>query len=83
MFNLSNEWWDISITNVKWLENFDMISQSQSQSSASNIVVVNWKTQTETKTTNDLNLTLKAKTKVEWQLHKDWCYHPRRRKKPR
>ena len=64
----STEWWEIAIKQIKWLENFDLISQSQSQSSSSSVVVVNWKTQSETKTTINLDLILKPKTKWDFEI---------------
>jgi len=38
----SSKWWEIRVTNIKWLENFAKVWQSQSQSSSSQIVVINW-----------------------------------------
>jgi len=64
----STEWWEIWITNIKWLENFDLISQSQSQSSSTSMAVINWKTQNKTKSTINLDLTLKPKSKWEFVL---------------
>jgi hypothetical protein len=64
----STEWWEIWITNIEWLEKFDLISQSQSQSSSMSMVVINWKTQSETKSTINLDLTLKPKNKWEFTI---------------
>ncbi len=64
----STQWWEIWIIDIKWLDNFDLISQSQSQNSSTNIVSVNWKIQNETKTTINLDLTLKPKVKWEFTL---------------
>jgi hypothetical protein len=64
----STEWWEIWITNIEWLEKFDLISQSQSQSSSTSMVVINWKTQSETKSTINLDLTLKPKNKWEFVI---------------
>jgi len=64
----STEWWEIWITNIKWLENFDLISQSQSQSSSTSMVIINWKTQNKTKSIINLDLTLKPKKKGEFVL---------------
>jgi len=64
----STKWWQIWITNIKWLENFDLISKSQSQSSSTSMIVINWKTQNKTKSTINLDLTLKPKKKWEFVL---------------
>jgi hypothetical protein len=64
----STKWWQIWITNIKWLENFDLISKSQSQSSSTSVIVINWKTQNKTKSTINLDLTLKPKSKWEFVL---------------
>jgi hypothetical protein len=64
----STEWWEIWITNIEWLEKFDLISQSQSQSSSTSMVIINWKTQSETKSTINLDLTLKPKNKWEFTI---------------
>lgn len=64
----SDEWWEIWISNIAWLENFEIISQSQSQSSSTSMVVVDWKTQSKIKTSHNLDLTLKAKKKWDFIL---------------
>lgn len=64
----STEWWEIAIKQIKWLEKFNLISQSQSQSSSSSVVVVNWKTQSQTKTTINLDLILKPKNKWDFEI---------------
>jgi len=64
----STEWWEIWITDIKWLENFDLISQMQSQKSHSEMVVVNWKTKLDMVNTVNLDLTLKPKSKWEFVL---------------
>jgi len=64
----SSNWWNIKITNVKWLDNFDVISQSQSQSSSTSIVVVNWKTESNTNMSINFDLVLKAKKKWKYTI---------------
>ena len=64
----SDEWWEIWISNIAWLENFEIISQAQSQSSSTNMVIVNWKTESKIKTSHNLDLTLKAKKKWDFIL---------------
>lgn len=74
----SDEWWQIWVKEVKWLENFELINQSQSQSSSSNIVIVNWKTETKTESKVNLDLTLKAKSKWDFEIWpailSDWSW---------
>ena len=62
----SEEWWEIWITSIPWLDNFEIISQSQSQSSSTSIIVVDWKTQSKIKTSHNLDFTLKAKSKWDF-----------------
>ena len=64
----SDEWWEIWISDIAWLENFEIISQSQSQSSSTAMVTVNWKTQSKIKTSHNFDLTLKAKKKGDYTL---------------
>ena len=64
----SDEWWEIWISDIAWLENFEIISQSQSQSSSTAMVTVNWKTQSKIKTSHNFDLTLKAKKKWDYIL---------------
>lgn len=64
----SDKWWNIWITDITWIDNFKIISQSQSQSSSTNIVVVNWKTESKIKTSYNFILTLKAKKKWDFIL---------------
>ena len=64
----SDEWWQIAITEIKWLENFKKIWQSQSQSSSSEVVIINWKTKQKTTTTINLNLILEAKKAWEFEI---------------
>lgn len=64
----SEEWWQIWVKEIKWLENFEIINQTQSQSSASNVVIVNWKTETKTESKVNLDLTLKAKVKWDYEI---------------
>ena len=64
----SDEWWEIWISDIAWLENFEIISQSQSQSSSTSMVTVNWKTQSKIKTSHNFDLTLKAKKKGDYTL---------------
>jgi len=64
----SDQWWQIAITEIKWLENFKKIWQSQSQSSSSQIVVINWKTKQKTTTTVNLNLSLEAQKTWEFEI---------------
>jgi len=61
-------WWEIWITKINWIENFDIISKSQSQSSSNSIVIINWKTQSKIKTSFNLNFILKAKTKWNYTI---------------
>ena len=64
----SDKWWEIWITEIKWLEDFEVIWKSQSQSSSSNVVIVNWETKSKTKTVHYLDLSLKAKNKWEFTI---------------
>lgn len=64
----SEQWWQIWVKEIKWLENFEIINQSQSQSSASNVVIVNWKTETKTESKINLDLSLKAKVKWDFEI---------------
>jgi hypothetical protein len=64
----SDEWWEIWISNIVWLENFEIISQSQSQSSSTSMIVVDWKTESKIKTSHNFDLTLKAKNKWDFIL---------------
>lgn len=64
----SEQWWQIWVKEIKWLDNFEIINQSQSQSSASNVVIVNWKTETKTESKVNLDLTLKAKVKWDYEI---------------
>ena len=64
----SDDWWEIWIKEIKWLENFELINQSQSQSTSSSIVVVNWKTERKTKRFHNLDLTLKAQSKWDYEI---------------
>lgn len=64
----SQEWWEIWVTDIAWLENFEIISQSQSQSSETSMVIVDWKTQKKISTTHNLDLVLKAKTKWDFEI---------------
>lgn len=57
---------NIEIKEIKWIENFDILSNTQWSSSSSNIVVVNWQTKTETKSVNYIDLNLSPK--------KSWNY---------
>lgn len=52
---------NVEIKEIKWIENFDILSNTQWSSSSSNIVVVNWQTKTETKSINYIDLTLSPK----------------------
>lgn len=52
---------NVEIKEIKWIENFDILSNTQWSSSSSNIVVVNWQTKTETKSVNYIDLTLSPK----------------------
>jgi len=61
-------WWEIWISKINWIENFDIISKSQSQRSSNSIVIINWKTQSKIKTSFNLNLTLKAKVKWNYTI---------------
>jgi len=60
--------WNIQITKIKGLENFDIISQSQSQSSSTSMVIVNWKTQSKTNMSINFDLVLKAKKKWKYTI---------------
>jgi len=64
----SDEWWEIAITGIKWLENFKKIWQSQSQSSSTQIVVINWQTKQKTTTTVNLNLSLEPQKTWEFEI---------------
>jgi len=64
----SSTWWEVKITDIKWLENFEKIWQSQSQSSSTQVMINNWKTETQTNKTVNLDLILKAKKKWEFKL---------------
>ena len=64
----TNVWWNIEISQVKWLENFDVLSQSQSQTSSSQISILNWKTQNETLVNYNYNLVLQAKKKWIFEI---------------
>jgi hypothetical protein len=65
---ISDEWWNIQVSKIKWLENFEILGQSQSQSSSSSFVIINWKTQAKNTTTINLDLTLKAKEKWIFEI---------------
>jgi len=64
----SLSWWQIWITSIEWIDNFNIISQSQSQNSSNSIIIVNGKTQSKVKTILNLNLVLKAKNKWEYNI---------------
>jgi hypothetical protein len=64
----SEEWGQIWITEIKWIENFDIISKVQSQSSSSNVVIINWKTETKTESKVNIDFTLKAKIKWDYEV---------------
>jgi hypothetical protein len=65
----TDEWWEISISSIKWLdENFEVVWRSQSQWSSTQVVVVNWKTETKTSVSHQLNLELKAKKKWNYEI---------------
>lgn len=58
----------IWITDIKWIENFDIINQSQSQSSSTNVQIINWNAETKVETQLNLDITLKARNKWEYVL---------------
>ncbi len=62
------KWWTVEVSDIKWLENFDIIWQSQSQSSSTKVVLINWETKTELETILNLELTLQAKNKWKFSL---------------
>jgi len=64
----SDSWGEIRVSQIIWLENFDVVNQSQSQSSSSNIEIINWKTETRTMTKIYLDLLLNAKTKWSFEI---------------
>lgn len=73
----SEKWWEIWITNIVWLDKFEIISQSQSQSTSTNIIINNWKRENITKTSFNLDLVLKANEKWDYiiwpaYLKNDW-----------
>ena len=57
---------DVKITEIKWLENFDIVWQRQFQSSSSQITIINWQTKSITTVNHTLILSLQAK--------KAWSY---------
>ncbi len=72
-FNLRFEvktatWGNISIKDIKNINNFNIVWKSQSSSSATQIVVENWKTKSKSITTYDLDLVLQAKNKWKFEL---------------
>ena len=62
----SDDSWDISISKIWWIENFEVLWKSQSQSSSFSTVVINWKTEMKSKISHILSLRLQAK--------KDWNF---------
>lgn len=60
----SEWWWDIEISNIKWIDDFLILWKSQS--SSTQIEVINWKTVTAL--SNILNLQLQAKQKWNYEL---------------
>lgn len=52
---------DINIKEVKWLDDFVILSKSSSSSYSSNVVIVDWKTQTESKSSDFIDLTISPK----------------------
>lgn len=59
---------DVLIKEIKWIEYFDVISQSQSRSSSSSVVIIDWKTETQKQAKVILNITLRAKTKWNYEI---------------
>jgi len=81
-FNLRFEvktstWGNISIKDIKNINNFNIVWKSQSSSSATQIVVENWKTKSKSITTYNLDLVLQARNKWKFNLwpaiiNQDW-----------
>lgn len=66
---IKSDWWsEILIKDIKWMENFEVVSQSQSQSSNSQLEVINWKTESKTEISHTLSLKLQAKVKWEFEI---------------
>lgn len=61
-----DDWKDLEVEEIKWLENFELISSSQSQASSTSISVINWKAETISKFVNSINLVLKPLN--EWKF---------------
>lgn len=61
-------WWNIEISEIKWLDNFDIIWQSQSQSSSTQVEIINWKSETKTFISHILELTLRPKSKWDFEI---------------
>jgi hypothetical protein len=64
----SETWWQIWITKINWIENFDIIDKSQSQSSSTSVVNINWETKSKVKSSIKLDLVLKAKKQWNFVL---------------
>lgn len=64
----SENWWEINIKEIKWIEKFDVIWTSQSQNSYSKFVVINWKTESKTEIIFNVDYTLKAKETWDFQI---------------
>ncbi len=64
----TNNWWEIWVKSIKWLENFEILWKSQSQSSSSSVVIINWQTKQNITTNLVLNLILKPKKNWEFEI---------------
>lgn len=62
--SISSNWnRNIDIKEIKWIENFEIISKSESQSSSISSKAINWETKIENNTNYFLNIILTAKEK--------------------
>jgi hypothetical protein len=61
-----DDWKNLEIAEIKWLEQFELVSRTQSQSSSTSISVVNWKAETVSRFVSIISLVLQPKS--EWEF---------------
>lgn len=59
---------DLNLGEIKWIENFSIISKWTSQRSSSKTVIINWKNERKSNTIITINYTLKAKEKWDFVI---------------
>lgn len=62
----TQNWWFLEIWEVKWIENFNILSRSQSNSFSSRTAVVNWETKSITNSVNYVDFILSPKS--DWNF---------------